>query len=401
MDSTQEKYQDYIDNISMSELLLMAGYERVKPIGRRDPYYIRLDDEGGRIWDDRFGVSSDDRKCYHWHTGKSFDIITLIRQIPELFNNDESMKGMTGDRLIDAVCDKMLNMPKNGYRQYTPRPFDIQDYNIAYFDIAKKETFGAFTPFFKQRGISLTTESMFQKDFFLASKTYRNGNIISNLSFPQRLPGKQDITGLEQKGRTRLDGTCSYQGKASGSNGNGLWISSPKDTKLNEAKYVIVFQNAYDAMAFYQLLTRKESSLDYSDKEELKRAVYVSTGGPPTHSQIKGLVDAAPNAAFHLGFGNCSEATEYEKIFYDVSCKRSPENHENKNNHGLGGIRIVIEEPSENHKSFSDELIAAEGYYKQRPSSGIRSDGIEDKKYTIQEEENLEAEETQRRGMRI
>lgn len=90
-----------------------------------------------------------------------------------------------------------------------------------------------------------------------------------------------------------------------------------------------------------------------------------------------------------------------EFAFYDVSCKRSPENHENKNNQGLGGIRIVIEEPSENHKSFSDELIAAEGYYRQRPSSGIRSDGIEDKKYTIQEEENLEAEETQRRGMRI
>lgn len=395
MDSTQEKYQDYIDNISMSDVLLMAGYESVKPIGRKDPYYIHLDSEGGRIWDDRFSVLSDDTECHQWHTGRHFNIITFIKNFPELFHKDESMKGMTGDRLIDAVCDKILNMPKKGYRKYTPRPFDIKEYNIAHFDIAKKETFGKFTPFFKHRGISLTTESAFQKDFFLASKHYKNGNIISNLSFPLRIPGKQDITGLELMGRTRLDGTCSYHGKASGSNSDGLWISSPKNTKLSEAKYVMVFQSAYDAMAFYQMLTRKESSLDYSDKEELKKAVYVSTGGAPTPSQIKGLVAAAPNAAFHLGFGNSNEAAQYEKIFYDISSKRTPDSSVNKDNQDLCGIKIVIEEPFEKYKSFNDELIVTEGY-KQRssPSHNGRSDDMH-------EDENLETDNNQRRGMHL
>ena len=45
-------------------------------------------------------------------------------------------------------------------------------------------------------------------------------------------------------------------------------MSSPEGTQLQDARRVFLFESAYDAMAFYQMLSGKESNLDAKDKME-------------------------------------------------------------------------------------------------------------------------------------
>ena len=81
------------------------------------------------------------------------------------------------------------------------------------------------------------------------------------------IPGKDDkgIVGFEERGRARADGT-SYKGMARGSNASeGLWLGSPNGTKLQDAKRVFLFESAYDAMAFYQLLMGS-NNLTYKER---------------------------------------------------------------------------------------------------------------------------------------
>ena len=88
-----------------------------------------------------------------------------------------------------------------------------------------------------------------------------------------------------------------FKGKAAGSNGSlGLWIASPSGTSLKDADRVLLFESAYDAMAYWQL--------HRSSDRELRKAVFVSTGGNPTRGQMQGLIRTAPGASFHLCFDN-------------------------------------------------------------------------------------------------
>lgn len=109
---------------------------------------------------------------------------------------------------------------------------------------------------------------------------------------------------------------------ATGTNASeGVWIASPKNTSLKDAQRVYVFESAYDAMAFYQLQMRKESGLDKEGRQDLKAAVYVSTGGNPSYGQIQGLLKAAPQATFHLGFDRDIAGRQFVANFIDIANK--------------------------------------------------------------------------------
>ena len=101
--------------------------------------------------------------------------------------------------------------------------------------------------------------------------------------------------GLEERGRARMDGSGSYKGKAAGSNSSeGLWIASPARTSLTSAKHIYWFESAYDAMAYYQL--------HQAQNKDLRKAVFISTGGAPSQQQFKGAIKATPHASHHLCF---------------------------------------------------------------------------------------------------
>ena len=138
---------------------------------------------------------------------------------------------------------------------------------------------------------SMTRQYAFHHHFVLAERTVGD-QTYKNLSFPMTIPGSTDgkIVGLEERGRRKQDGT-SYKGMARGSNASeGLWIASPMGTKLQDAKRVFIFESAYDAMAFYQMLAGKDSNLTTQEKKELVGGVYASTGGNPSAKQFEGLL---------------------------------------------------------------------------------------------------------------
>ena len=73
----------------------------------------------------------------------------------------------------------------------------------------------------------------------------------------------------------------------------GCGLPAPQ-TPLAEAKRIYWFESAYDAMAYYQLNQKWD--------KELRKGVFVSTGGAPSQQQFKAMIKATPRAYHHLCF---------------------------------------------------------------------------------------------------
>ena len=210
---------------------------------------------------------------------------------------------------------------------------ELRKYN---FDNIKK-----FYPFFASRKIDVATQRAFASHFNLAAfKIEGNvGRFLQNLSFPMRIPGHEEIVGLEQRGMPRLDGHSGYKGKALGSNSSeGFWIASPNDVKLKDAKDVLWFESAYDAMAYYQLSAKQGKNLD--------DAVFLSTGGTPTVMQYRGVIKEARNACHHLCFDN------------DLAGKQFVQNFDLE----MRNVKKELPKVSEEMKPYKDTLKKVDDY---------------------------------------
>ena len=274
-------YDDFLQRLTIQDVLIDAGYHLNKRDGLRYPSYVRLDSEGRRIRGDKFVVTQNGQCCFHAQQQRVYNLISFIKEHPQFFS--EYHAGMSGDRLVNLVCNRLLNHPieNRETRIIQPKrdvkPFDITDYDIHKFNPQDRETQKKFYPYFKHRGIDLYTQYAFHRDFCLATKH-------------------------------RPDGSGSYKGKAEGSNSSeGLWIASPAKTPLSEAKHIYWFESAYDAMAYYQL--------HQAQNKELRKAVFVSTGGSPTVAQMRGVLSATLPARHHVCFDTDLAGMEFYKNF--------------------------------------------------------------------------------------
>ena len=345
-------YEDFKERINIQEVLKDAGYTLNKRDGTRYPSYVHYDSNGLRIRNDKFIVSPNGKTCFQPPIQKNYNVISFIKEHPAYFTDYEP--GMNLDRLVNLVCNRILNMPNEArtsnitYPQ-TQSDFNINDYEIHAFNPNDRDTHLAFYPYFKARGINLSTQYAFSKAFMIASKKSDNGEGYKNLSFPMYIPGAPDIVGLEERGRTTKDGK-SYKGMAAGSNAsNGLWIYSPMETPLLDVTRVYVFESAYDAMAFYQLHVGKESKLSPKEKKQIKNSLFASTGGNPTYGQIANLIKATPAATYHLGFDNDLAGLQFVQNFKSVGVRVEASDGRL--------VDIIREEPSNGFKDFNDELL--------------------------------------------
>lgn len=317
-------YDDYKMRLSIQDLLTDAGYVRNRRDGLRYPSYVMLDNEGKRIRGDKFIVTQNGQCCFQPPEQKSYNIISFIKEHPNLFRDYEA--GMNLDLLVNKVCSRLLNTTYEEKEREireparVVKPFSMDDYTIQRFLEKDRETQKPFYPYFKHRGIDLGTQYAFRHSFVLASRdsSEKKGVTYKNLSFLLTIPGKDDkVVGFEERGRMRRDGEKPYKGKAAGSNASeGLWIASPARTRLSDARKVLVFESAYDAMAYYQLRRGED--------KDLRRAVFVSTGGTPTVGQMKGLIQNASSAAFHLCFDNDSAGRQFVDNFKSILAKEKP-----------------------------------------------------------------------------
>ena len=345
-------YDDFKRRLSIQDVLIDAGYTLNRRDGLRYPSYVRLDSEGRRIRGDKFIVTANGLCCFQPPTRKNYNVISFIKEHPDMFSDYTA--GMDKDRLVNLVCNRLLNNPieERERKIVNPQrdipPFKIDDYKLYRFDGNDRETQKPFYPYFQPRGINLSTQYAFHHHFVLAERKV-NDLVYKNLSFPMTIPGSTDgkIVGLEERGRRKQDGT-SYKGMARGSNASeGLWIASPFATKLQDAKRVFVFESAYDAMAFYQMLAGKDSNLTTQEKKELMSGVYASTGGNPSAKQFEGLLKTAKEATFHLGFDMDDAGMKFADMFRDLAEKAN-----------IPSNRVIREETNDGYKDFNEELLA-------------------------------------------
>ncbi len=326
---SQLNYDDFLNRINIQDVLKDAGYQLNRRDGIRYPSYVRIDSDGHRIKGDKFIVTANGKCCFQPPAQKNYNVIGFIREHPELFK--EYQPGMSADRLVNLVCNRLLNNPiinrpsVNIASERSAKPFDIKDYTCLTFDRKDFSTQKPFYSYFKTRGISLDTQKAFAHNFFIAIKEASNNKTYTNLAFPLRKPNDlKTIVGLEERSRADINGKTAYKGMAAGSNATqGLWIASPMGKDLSQAKNVYWFESAFDAMAFYQI---KKEQLDdtiggyeYMQSEgtyngsaeikeftrelfDLKKSVFVSTGGNPSIQQFKGMLAETSNANHHLCF---------------------------------------------------------------------------------------------------
>lgn len=295
-------YADYMNRLNIHDILVDAGYIRYKRDGLRYPSYVKTDSEGKRIRGDKFIVTRDGQCCFHPPVQKTYNIISFIKEHPEMFK--DYTPGMNKDRLVNLVCTRLLNTTEEreafwetNSQSAREANFSIDAYTLHHFEGKDKDSHKPFYPYFKSRGINLSTQYAFRKSFFLASRVAKNGNTYSNLAFPLTIAGTdKGIVGLEERGRARLDGTSGYKGVALGSNASlGMWQASPDGNTIDRTDRIYVFESAYDAMAYYQL--------KHKDDKNLKSAVFVSTVGNPSVGQMQQLIKAT-QAEIHLCFDN-------------------------------------------------------------------------------------------------
>lgn len=314
-------YDDFLNRLTIQDILLDAGYQLNRRDGLRYPAYIRRDSNGSRIRGDKFVVTSNGNCCFLPPEQKLYNLISFIRTFPHLFR--EYQPGMAPDHLVNLVCNRLLNHPveERNSRITEPKrdfkPFSLNDYDIHRFNPQDRETQKKFYPYFKFRGIDLYTQYTFHRDFFLATKHRTDGLSFTNLAFPLSLPKEPGkIIGLEERGRPRLDGSSSYKGKAEGSNSSeGLWIGNLHGNSLKNATGVAWFESAYDALAFYQL--NREAIK--SHPKEARNSVYVSTGGTPTEAQIRGMLAETPDIMHYLCFDNDAAGHSFVEKFKQMA----------------------------------------------------------------------------------
>ena len=355
-------YDDFLRRLNIQDVLIDAGYHLNRRDGLRYPSYVRLDSEGRRIRNDKFIVTQQGKCCFKPQQQKSYNIISFIKEHPHFFA--EYHAGVSPDRLVNLVCNRLLNHPvaDREARIIRPardiRPFDIGNYDLHRFDPQDRATQKKFYPYFKSRGIDLYTQYAFHRNFWLATKKRDEGLRYTNLAFPLTVPKDTgQVVGLEERGRPRMDGSGSYKGKAEGSNSSqGLWIASPAKTTLTEAKHIYWFESASEAMAYYQLHQAKN--------QELRKAVFVSTGGEPTEKQMRGVLELTIPARQHICFDTGREGWKFAQTLQKEICRT---------------IRSTIEETPE-RKPYLDSIPDGndldEGEFYLLPKGGLQESCI-------------------------
>ncbi|WP_129617211.1 toprim domain-containing protein [Bacteroides cellulosilyticus] len=305
-------YEDFKQRVNIQDLLVDAGYSLNRRDGLRYPCYVRMGSDGKRVRGDKFIVTGNGLCCWRPSAQKNYNVISFIKEHPHFFS--EYIPGMNKDRLVNLVCNRLLNHPVEQRpsvsveRERLKKVFDLKEYERLDFRRDDWDSQKDFYPYFKSRGITLDTLRAFSNHFFIAMRTTSNGKTYANLSFPLRKPNDLGtIVGLEERSRANSEGKTIYKGLAAGSNAaEGLWIACPAGTALDKVKDVYWFESAYDAMAFYQINKNrlKDGENRGSEKELslLEKSVFVSTSGNPSVQQIKGMIAETSEANHHLCF---------------------------------------------------------------------------------------------------
>ena len=160
-------YDDFKRRVNIQDLLIDAGYSLNRRDGLRYPSYVRMGSDGKRVRGDKFIVTANGLCCFQPPEQKNYNVISFIKEHPNLFA--DYTPGMNTDRLVNLVCNRLLNNPimdrsyVNLGREHIQKPFNINDYERVDFRLNAFDSQKPFYPYFKTRGINLDTQKAFHK----------------------------------------------------------------------------------------------------------------------------------------------------------------------------------------------------------------------------------------------
>ena len=111
-------YNDYLQRLSIQDMLIDAGYHLNRRGGLRYPSYVRTDSDGRRVRGDKYIVTANGQYCFQPPRQKLYNVISFIKEHPNLFADYRA--GMSTDRHVSTGGSPTVGQIK-GMLRVTPQ----------------------------------------------------------------------------------------------------------------------------------------------------------------------------------------------------------------------------------------------------------------------------------------
>ncbi len=267
-------YNELKKHVSLMDVATTLGYQLDIKQGKKFPVMVKTDGSGHKI--DSIVIcnpGNNERMGYFRHAGgkgNTIDFITENKNELAQYGNSvyKIMVHFANGAKPEASTQQQWVNENN-----KTKPFSLNDYSI---ETLKGREF-LMAPLFRSRNISLDTVAVFSDNLMKISHwqpSKREGQdrwMAENLGFPYRIPGNQEIVGLELRG-------FKFKRKAAGSNStDAVWSIDFTNGNPDQVRAVYFAESPYDLMAMYQ---QRKSSI------RLEQSAFVATGGAFSNKQI-------------------------------------------------------------------------------------------------------------------
>jgi len=285
-------YDELKKHVNLMDVAAELGYKLDLRQGRKFPVMVKTDSFGRKI--DSIVIcnpGNNERMGYFRHAGGKGNVIGFITEN----QNELSQYGNSVYRIMahfaniqpaEIATDSKWSKPET-----QSKPFSMDGYSIE----TLKGREEIMTGLFKTRNIALETVRVFSNNLIRVShwqnpkKDGQNKWLAINLGFPYRIPGNDEIVGLELRG-------FNFKSKAAGSNStDAVWSVDFSKGNPNNVKAVYFAESPYDLMAMYQL---KHSYI------RLESSAFVATGGAFSKKQILNTMNYYNGAKAYDCFDN-------------------------------------------------------------------------------------------------
>ncbi|MBR0538872.1 MAG: toprim domain-containing protein [Bacteroidales bacterium] len=286
-------YSELKSKINLMEVAADLGYKLDIKQGRKFPVMVKTDGMGRKI--DSIVIcnpGNNDRMGYFRHAGGKGDVISLIRENQnELARHGNSVYRILLHYAGAENVSKVENRSLWEDEKYKSKPFSLDNYSIE----TLKEREYVMQKLFQSRALSLETARVFSANLLKVShwqpskKDGQDRWMATNLGFPYRVPGNDEIVGLELRG-------FNFKSKTAGSNSSdAVWSIDFTNGKPQDVTAVFFAESPYDLMAMYQL---RQNSIN------LSTSAFVATGGAFSKNQILNAMRHYSNAKAYDCFDN-------------------------------------------------------------------------------------------------
>lgn len=358
MNTQQLSFKELKNRVSIIQVAMELGYKLDKSKGNRQPSFVLT--ANGKDEVDRIYIKNPNNLSIqgYWRRSDNSkgDVISFVKENLSSFPESHGARNDIDaiNRVLSRMAgqsfsiDRLIEDASYFSKISNPKDFDIERYD------REKNNIGYMMSFFKKRGINADTVQRFSNYIELVTDR-ESAKQYKNLAFPYS-DNDGKVVGFE------LRGFSGYKGKAEGTNSSSaFWRADFSENRM--AKYVLVFEGAFDAMAFQQIHNANVRKED---------CAFISVGGSFSDNQFRNIVSQYPNAKKILCFDNDLNGRMYDIRAYGIMCNLDLRTSIDRQ---TGNVKIEI--PDKGTYEFTTENVSLEEFfkktgYRQHPDLALR-----------------------------